>query len=159
MAGTCVQKMTQTDCDSSQPEKLCLQLNCSSDCVHVLRSIVAVMTARAGLDELHSNRVAIAVDEVYANIAAHAYKGEPGRVELETYIISRPDRSEELIFDFRDYASICWKGSFEGMDDWVPDAKTLCPGGLGLRLIHSIADYCDHEPLADGNRWRLGFTI
>ena len=159
MAGTCVQKTTSSTRDSSKVDKLCLQLNCSSDCVHVLRSIVAVMTARAGMDQLHSNRVAIAVDEVYANIAAHAYKGSPGRVEVETFIIDKPDRSQELIFDFRDYAPICWKGSFDGLDDWMPDAKTLCPGGIGLHLIHSIADYCDHEMLDDGNHWRLGFAI
>jgi len=159
MAGTSLQDVSLPECESSQLGKLCLQLNCCSDCVHVLRAIVAVMSARAGMNELQNNRVAIAVDEVFANIAAHAYAGEPGRVELEAYIAERDDHTRELVFDFRDYASNCWSGSFDGLDDWMPDAKTLCPGGLGLKLIHSAADYCQHDILDNGNRWRLGFVI
>jgi anti-sigma regulatory factor (Ser/Thr protein kinase) len=121
--------------------------------------MVAVMTARAGLEELQSNRVAIAVDEVFANIAAHAYGGKPGRVEFETQIFRRDDKSRELVFYFRDYASVCWTGSLEGITAEVPDAETVQPGGLGLKLICSVADYCEHEILDDGNRWKLGFVI
>jgi anti-sigma regulatory factor (Ser/Thr protein kinase) len=121
--------------------------------------MVAVMTARAGMDELQSNRVAVAVDEVFANIAAHAYGGSPGRVEFETEIFHRDDKNKELVFYFRDYASVCWTGSLEGITTEVPDAETLCPGGVGLKLICSVADYCEHEILDDGNRWTIGFVI
>ena len=103
MASPHVQDVTFSECESDHVGKLCLQLNCNSDCVHILRSIVAVMTVRAGMDELQSNRVAIAVDELFANIAAHAYGGKPGRVEFETQIIRRDDKTRELVFDFRDY--------------------------------------------------------
>jgi anti-sigma regulatory factor (Ser/Thr protein kinase) len=159
MVSPCAQEVAFPECESSHTGKLCLQLNCNSDCVHVLRSIVAVMTARAGMDELQSNRVAIAVDEVFANIAAHAYGGSPGRVEFETDIVYRDDKNKELVFYFRDYASVCWAGSLEGIKAEVPDVETLCPGGLGLKLICSVADYCAHEILDDGNRWKLGFVI
>jgi anti-sigma regulatory factor (Ser/Thr protein kinase) len=159
MASPCVQDVTFPECESSHVGKLCLQLNCNSDCVHVLRSMVAVMTVRAGLDELQSNRVAIAVDEVFANIAAHAYEGKPGRVEFETQILHREDKSRELVFYFRDYASVCWAGSLEGITAEIPDAETLCPGGLGLKLIRAVADNFEHEILDDGNRWQLGFVI
>lgn len=159
MAGTSLQKVSLPGCGSSHAGKLCLQLDCSSDCLYVLRSIVDVMSARAGMNELQSNRVAIAVDEVFANIAVHAYAGAAGRVELETYFIDNEDHTRELVFDFRDYAATRWDGSFEDLDDWAPDAKTLCSGGLGLKLIHSAADYCQHNVLADGNHWRLGFVL
>jgi len=159
MVDPCVQDVMFPECESSHIGKLCLQLNCNSDCVHVLRSMVAVMTARAGLDELQSNRVAIAVDEVFANITAHAYGGKPGRVEFETQIFRRDGKDRELVFDFRDYASVCWSGSLEGITAEVPDLETLCPGGLGLKLICSVADFCKHEILDDGNRWQLGFVI
>jgi len=159
MASPCVQDVAFPECTSSHVGKLCLQLNCNSDCVHVLRSMVAVMTARAGLDELQSNRVAIAVDEVFANIATHAYGGKAGRVEFETQILCQDDKYKELIFHFRDYASICWTGSFEGSAAEVQDLETLCRGGLGLKLVCSVADYCEHEILDNGNRWRLGFVI
>lgn len=159
MASPCVQDVTFSECESSHVGKLCLQLNCNSDCVHVLRSMVAVMTVRAGMDELKSNRVAIAVDELFANIAAHAYGGKPGRVEFETQIFRRDDKTRELVFDFRDYASVCWSGNLEGITAEVPDVDTLCFGGLGLKLICSVADNCKHEALDDGNRWHLGFVL
>ncbi len=154
-----VQDVAFSECENGHAGKLCLQLNCNSDCVHVLRSMVAVMTARAGLDELQSNRVAIAVDEVFANIVAHAYGGKPGRVEFETQIVHRGAKSKELVFSFRDYASVCWAGSLEDITAEEPDPETLCSGGLGLKLICSVADYCEHEALDDGNRWQLGFVI
>jgi len=159
MAGPCVQDVAFPECENSHVGKLCLQLNCNCDCVHILRAMVAVMTARAGLDELQSNRVAIAVDEVFANIVAHAYGGKPGRVEFETQILCRDDKSRELVFSFRDYASVNWTGSLEGITAEQPDAETLSPGGMGLKLICSVADHCEHEALDDGNRWQLGFVI
>ena len=143
---------------SSHEGKLCLQLDSNSDCIHVLRSMVAVMTARAGMDELRSNRVAVAVDELFANIAAHAYGGKPGRVEFETAIYSEDDH-QALVFDFRDYAPVCWNGNLDEIALLPQDFEQLCPGGLGLRLIHSVTDCCKHNALEDGNHWQLVFNI
>jgi len=154
----CIQDVSFTDCESSHVGKLCLQLNCNSDCIHVLRSMVAVMSARAGMDELQSNRVAIAVDELFANIAAHAYHGKPGRVEFVTCIETREHGKQELVFDFRDYAAVGWNGNITEIVSHALDTEHLCPGGLGLRLICSVADRCEHEVLDDGNQWRLIFS-
>jgi len=153
----CIQDVSFSDCASSHVGKLCLQLNCNSDCIHVLRSMVAVMSARAGMDELQSNRVAIAVDELFANIATHAYNGKPGRIEFVTSIEICEHGDQELVFDFRDYASIGWGGNISEIVSHALDTEQLCPGGLGLRLICSVADRCEHDVLEDGNRWRLIF--
>jgi len=142
--------------ESSHVGRLRLQLNCNSDCVHVLRSIVAVMSARAGMDELRSNRVAIAVDELFANIADHAYAGKPGRVEFEGRIETHAAR---LVFEFRDYASLGWNGCLEEVAAHRLNHENLCPGGLGLKLICSVADACEHDVLEDGNHWRLFFKL
>jgi len=154
----CIQDVSFTSCESSHVGKLCLQLNCNSDCIHVLRSMVAVMTARAGMDELQSNRVEIAVDELFANIAKHAYQGKPGRIEFVTSIDRRESGDQELIFDFRDYASVGWKGNITEIANRALDIEHLCPGGLGLKLICSVADRCEHDILEDGNQWRLIFN-
>ncbi|WP_227819320.1 ATP-binding protein [Mariprofundus micogutta] len=151
--------MSFSEKESSHVGKLCLQLNCNSDCIHVLRSMVAVMTARAGMDELRSNRVAIAVDELFANIATHAYGGKAGRVEMETCICNESDRGPVLIFDFRDFASVVWSGDIKAAANHEPDPANLTPGGLGLRLICKVSDHCEHESLEDGNHWRLIFNI
>jgi len=156
--GECIQDVSFSDCESGHVGKLSLQLNCNSDCIHVLRSMVAVMTARAGMDELQSNRVAIAVDEVFANIAKHAYVGKPGRVEFVAGIEDVASGIRELEFDFRDYASVGWSGNLQEVAV-CEDGEALCPGGLGLRLICSVADRCEHEVLDDGNQWRLIFRI
>ncbi len=159
IASECIQDVSFTDCSSSHVGKLCLQLNCNSDCIHVLRSMVAVMTARAGMDELQSNRVAIAVDELFANIANHAYAGKPGRVEFVTEIEQSKPGRQQLVFDFRDFAAIGWEGDIAEEAARPVDADQLCPGGLGLKLICSVADRCEHVVLDDGNRWRLAFNI
>jgi len=160
VVSNCIQDVSFPDCESSHVGKLCLQMNCNSDCIHVLRSMVAVMTARAGMAELQSNRVAIAVDELFANIAAHAYNGKPGRVEFETCIGNSGDGGQELIFNFRDYASAGWNGNIEEVTTAGTEIHDpLSPGGLGLRLICSVADRCEHEVYADGNHWRLIFKI
>ena len=147
-----------SQCTSSHEGKLCLQLNSNSDCIHVLLSMVAVMTARAAMSELRSNRVAVAVDELFANIAAHAYGGKPGKVEFEAGICAESDH-RHLVFDFRDYAPLCWQGDIEEVASEPQDFEHLCPGGLGLRLIHSVSDCCEHTILEDGNHWRLIFNI
>lgn len=155
-----IQDVSFADCASSHVGRLCLQMNCNSDCIHVLRSMVAVMTARAGMAELQSNRVAIAVDELFANIATHAYQGKAGRVEFETSIDDGEDGCPELVFNFRDYASFGWSGNIEEITETgASDGEKLSPGGLGLKLICSVADRCEHDICEDGNRWRLIFHI
>lgn len=138
--------------------RLSLQLDSNCDCIEVLRSIVILMTTRAGMSDLRSNRVAVAVDELFANISAHAYAGKTGRVELDA-TIERKDGYRLLIFDFRDYANVCWCGNLEEIASQPLDIDNLCPGGLGLKLIHSVADSCEHTPLENGNHWRLLFKI
>jgi len=154
----CVQDVAFPECESSHIGRLSLQLNCNSDCVHVLRSIVAVMSARAGMSELRSNRVAIAVDELFANIASHAYGGKAGRVEFESYIVDNIEGSA-LLFDFRDFASIGWNGCLKEVAARQIDHENPRPGGLGLKLICSVSDHCEHDVLDDGNRWRLIFKL
>jgi len=154
-----VQDVSFPQCERAGLGKLCLQFNCSSDCLAVLRSIVAVMTARSGMDKIRSNRVCIAVAELFANILAHAYGGKAGRLDFETCIDVCDQGGYELSFDFRDYASVGWLGSVEESAAAETDVENLCPGGLGLKLIYSVSDRCEHEVLEDGNRWRLIFHL
>ena len=159
IASKCIQDVSFSECESSHVGKLRLQLNCNSDCIYVLRSMVEVMTARAGMDCRQSNRVSIAVDELFANISTHAYGGKAGRVELETCIEVGEQGEQELVFDFRDYASVGWSGCIEEAAAGMTDIDNLCPGGLGLKLICSVSDRCEHEILSDGNHWRLIFKL
>jgi len=152
----CVQDVAFVEGDDDHIGRLCLQLNCHSDCVQVLRSIVMVMCARAEMCSLQTNRVALAVDELFANIAEHAYGGKPGKVAFECRLINS-DQQPELCFEFRDYASHGWQGSVADLPATLAVDSEICPGGLGLSLIQAVADSCKHEVLDDGNVWTLSF--
>jgi anti-sigma regulatory factor (Ser/Thr protein kinase) len=160
MTGDIVQDVAFPDCEGSHVGELHLMLNCNSDCIHVLRAMVAVMAARVGMDKIRSNRAAVAVDELFANISAHAYGGKPGRLEFETRVREQKNGRKELIFKFRDYASRDWNGNFSDDKDVAPDCgEPVKPGGLGLKLIHSVADSCEYEVFENGNQWRLCFVL
>jgi anti-sigma regulatory factor (Ser/Thr protein kinase) len=123
--------------------------------VHVLQSIVEVLGARVGLDEIATNRLALAVDELYANIAKHGYHGKPGPVEFEAHIHRESGGIAQLHFEFRDHApAIKDKEILNGRD-----INDVAPGGLGMHLICSVMDEVQHEALPDGNRWHLVANI
>lgn len=128
---------------------LACTLNSGCDCVHVLVSAVEVVSRRAGLSEREINRMALAVDELFANIGRHGYRGREGRIEMMASF-----DGAALRFELRDHAPPLddpgvWQVR-EVEDDGAPRA-----GGLGLRLIRAIMDEVRHERLADGNRWVL----
>ncbi|HXH64180.1 MAG TPA: ATP-binding protein [Mariprofundaceae bacterium] len=134
--------------------RISCNIDACSDCVHVLQSMAELMAVRAGMDPVRANRVAVAVDELFANIMRHGYAGERGRVEMEAVLGRGADGRRRLSFFFRDYApGIGDPGRLEvksrGEDELVK------PGGLGLCLIHAVMDEVHHQALADGNRWHL----
>ena len=143
------------DLEHSQIGKLMFQLNTKKDCVHILRSMVEVMAMRAHLGELESNRVTLAVDELFANIAQHGYGDKPGRVEFEAKLHINQHRQKELHFEFRDYAPVMHKERFNCGEEKPCSASDVLPGGLGISLMHSIMDVVQHEALPDGNYWLL----
>lgn len=131
------------------------EISCTlnSDCgeIRMLMSMVHVMARRAGLSDKMSNRMLLAVDELFANIAEHGYHGREGKVEM----CARIHRGA-LVFELRDYADpfaeacvLCEK------PPRLEDEAAISPGGLGLHLMHAVMDDIEHEALADGNRWRL----
>ncbi len=128
--------------------QLSCTLNSACDCVHVLSSMVEVMSRRAGLNDRETNRVVLAVDELFANIGQHGYRGKEGSIEMQAEYDGR-----SLRFEFRDYAPpLMDEGTLQGK---LMDTGQVRPGGLGLYLIDTIMDEVRHQTLDDGNRWSL----
>lgn len=126
--------------------ELSCRLNSACDCIHILTSLVEVMGARAGLDQVETKRMVLAVDELFANISEHGYGRDVGTIEMRGAL-----RPEHLSFEFRDFAQpVNCKDALKGRD--MCDVR---PGGLGLHLIDSVMDEFRHEALGDGNRWVL----
>jgi len=129
-----------------EPSELSCKLNSACDCIHILRSVVEVMGARVGMDDMQTNRMVLAVDELFANITRHGYKGDCGTIELRAEL-----GHDALKFVFRDYASpIRNHGDLQGRD-----MEKVRPGGLGLHLIDAVMDEFHHQAMPDGNSWTL----
>jgi len=142
------------DLDKSEVGKLKFELVCQRDCVQVLHAMVEVIALRAGLTDMETNRVALAVDELFANIIDHGYGDEPGKVQFESKIHNN-DNLKELHFIFRDYAPIVDIKGWDCGGSTPCSAAEIMPGGLGIQLIHSIMDVVEHRALDDGNQWTL----
>lgn len=125
--------------------------------------MVEVMGRRAGLSDKQTNRMVLAVDEMFANIARHGYHGYEGKVEM-----SACWHGDELSFELRDYAAPLSENEMRGWSTArgahdeplfaaeMPQADAgIKPGGLGMHLMRAVLDRIEHEALADGNRWRL----
>jgi len=111
--------------------------------------MVEVISQRAGLNDKETNRVVLAVDELFANIAQHGYQGKEGPIEMKAGC-----DDNVLRFEFRDYAPpLINEDTLQGQP---MDTSQIRPGGLGLHLIYAIMDEVRHQRLDDGNRWFLG---
>jgi len=143
------------DLEKSEVGKLKFELVCQRDCVHVLHSMVEVIALRAGLNDMETNRVALAVDELFANIIDHGYGDKPGKVQFESKIHSNDEGMKELHFIFRDFAPVVDVKGWNCGKSRPCCAEDITPGGLGIQLIHSIMDVVEHCSLDDGNQWTL----
>lgn len=133
--------------------KFTLQLHAQCDCVLVLRSMVNVLCGRAKLTEIEKNRVGLAVDELYANIVRHGYRGEAKPLMFEADMAVE-EEGLALRFLFQDSAPVVDLSGWDCGGDIQPCCSDkIMPGGLGIPLIHAIMDHVGHEALPDGNRW------
>lgn len=135
---------------SDSDNQLSCNLNSACDCVHVLSSMVEVMGHRVGLSDKETNRMMLAVDEMFANIAQHGYQGREGRVEMAASL-----QGDVLSFELRDYAAPLLEDEMLGWPRQAEAGDEITPGGLGMHLMRAVMDKIEHEALADGNRWRL----
>jgi len=140
--------LSEPDCQA----RIFCSVDTGSDCVHVLQAIAELMAVRAGMPALRANRVALAVDELFANIMRHGYAGGPGRVEMEASLVPDADGRRCLCFAFRDYAPRIEDAGRLMVRDAGDEIR---PGGLGLCLMHAVMDEVHHQAVEDGNRWRL----
>lgn len=90
--------------------------------------------------------IKLAIHETCANIVNHAYKDQPGRIEIKMFMTGQ---SQQLIFDFHDTG----KNIFDPED--VPEPDLFAANGRGLYLIRSCMDNVLYCPEPGNNRWRL----
>ncbi|MDQ6977511.1 MAG: ATP-binding protein [Ghiorsea sp.] len=111
------------------------------------------------LNAIQINRIALALDELFANIHAHGYANQGGDIDCSAKWTGQEGKPCLLEIKLRDYApAIQDITTCKGID---PETLKDHPvaGGLGLHLIYAITESFEHTPLEDGNQWCLLFNL
>jgi serine/threonine-protein kinase RsbW len=92
--------------------------------------------------------IQLAVNEICANIIAHAYRGAPGgRVVVTARLLAHPRR---LLVELADTGA-----PFDPSQVAEPDLEGVQIHGYGLFLTRSLMDDVAYERRPEGNLWRL----
>ncbi|MCZ6691243.1 MAG: ATP-binding protein [Planctomycetota bacterium] len=112
-----------------------------------VRALVTRVAAEMGFPEEEFRKLAIAIDEAYANIIEHAYKGDPHqKIDLTLKIV--PD---SIIVEIRDYG-------LKVKPETIHPRKLedVRPGGLGTHFMTHCMDKVEFDTsLAKGTILRM----
>lgn len=110
------------------------------------------------LSAIQLNRIALALDELFANIHAHGYANQGGDIECSAQWLGDTSGQCLLEIKLRDFAPVIHDVSCcQGIDPTTLQKHPVA-GGLGMHLIYAITETFEHTPLVDGNQWRLVFS-
>jgi anti-sigma regulatory factor (Ser/Thr protein kinase) len=135
-----------------------LHLNGCKEGLQALQDLAGEACKGACLTAVQMNRVALALDELFANIHKHGYNNQGGDIECSAKRIGGEDECL-LEITLRDFApTITDVTRCKGVN---PDTLKENPvaGGLGMHLIYATTMLFEHTPLDDGNQWRLVFDL
>ena len=123
-----------------------LEIDSAARNCKLARRFIEQWAQTAGFPDLERGRIVLAVDEAITNVMRHTYGG----CESQRIMVSASITGEHLRFHLRDYGPPVDPAVLKGRA--LEDIK---PGGLGLHLLKSVFNEVEHQPLADGNEWRL----
>ena len=108
-----------------------------------VRSMVVSFGERAGLDEIESGHLALAVDEALANVIRHGYQGrQDGRIWLTLCSLDVPEPRIRIAIED--------EGSQIDPEKIRPrDLDEVRPGGLGVHIIREVTDHCEFSRRED----------
>lgn len=96
--------------------------------------------------------IQLAADEIFANIAGHAYEGRADGQVAITLVFDAESR--QFTIEMHDTGS-----PFDPTDVPEPDLEALQEGGYGLFLAQNLMDDVIYSSKPDGNRWLLSKRI
>jgi anti-sigma regulatory factor (Ser/Thr protein kinase) len=106
------------------------------DSMTEIRALVEGACATAGIDREGCLRILLIVEELFTNTVLHGYRGEPNPMWVALAL------GESIIHHYED-ASLA-------QSLWAPDRNNVLVaqpvGGLGLRLIRSLAKDASYSP-------------
>lgn len=107
-----------------------------------VRCLVRAWVERSGIDKNEAGRIVLAIDEACSNAIRHAYEGRHDEV-MELSLRSTPQQLEIVLCD---RGVTCAKADSTRRVIETPSRESLCPGGLGVQLIHEVFDEVEFRP-------------
>lgn len=108
-----------------------------------IRGLVNGLAQREGLDDLAACHLVLAMDEALTNVIRHGYDGRPdGRIWITAGPIGEGAGVRVVI---EDRARTVDPSTLRGRD-----LEDIRPGGLGVHLLHTLVDRCEHAPREGG---------
>ncbi|MFE3174948.1 ATP-binding protein [Amycolatopsis sp. NPDC059090] len=114
--------------------------------LRALRHRLLAWALESGIPDDRAHDIVLAGYEALANVADHAYPGEPGLVDLDA--VCRPGSVEVVIADH---------GEWRPPDDAEDDPVSV--RGRGLLLVQATADRADVRTSSDGTVVTLGWQL
>lgn len=112
---------------------------------------------RLGVPDLLIPKLDLVSEEIFVNVANHAYPQGGGEAELRCF--READGSEEFFcLSIRD-----WGPPFNPLEQDAPslddDLDDRPIGGLGIFFVNEMADRCAYERDGDANEFRACFKV
>jgi sigma-B regulation protein RsbU (phosphoserine phosphatase) len=130
-------------------EIITLKFPATTKSLDKLSDMISTVVKGRGFDEIETNRIVLAVDEVVSNVIMHAYAGKTDN----TFQVNLIPRTDGICIKIIDYGiPFDFEKSVKAYDS--EDASADQPiGGIGLFLAHSSVDEISYEPdTIDGNQ-------
>ncbi|MET9264005.1 ATP-binding protein [Amycolatopsis sp. NPDC004079] len=118
------------------------------EALRALRHRLLAWALESGIPDDRAHDIVLAGYEALANVADHAYPGEPGLVDLDA--VCRPDSVEVVIKDH---------GEWRPPDETEAEDDPVSVRGRGLLLVQATADRADVRTSADGTVVTLGWQL
>ncbi|HOK13971.1 MAG TPA: ATP-binding protein [Candidatus Kapabacteria bacterium] len=119
-------------------------INADSSELERIRKFVLNFAEKFGFDDITSNKIALAVDEVCTNLIKHSYKYDSSR-EICLQISTDDNQFSILILD--DGASFNPSSDISlDMRDYLANFRR---GGLGLHIINLVMDKIQYIPRSE----------
>lgn len=120
-----------------------LEIRSRPELLAPVRALANAMAMRCGLDDLAACHLVLAMDEALTNVIRHGYDGRTdGRIWITLTCLPAGDG---LRVQIEDRARTVDPSELRGRD--LDDVQ---PGGLGMHLMTSLVDRCEHAPRQGG---------
>lgn len=122
------------------PERLTLSVPSNPRYLHVIRALFSSLLTELGFSSKELTGMVLAVNEAYANVIEHCYKGDVTQ-QIDFTILVEP---QSITIEMRDY------GEQPDVERIEPRAlEEIRPGGLGTHFMQSIMDDITYDLSSD----------